>query len=76
VHAQIWHSHFHTELTTTGREQGKYLNTILDGGGWWGRMTGNMSTRAIVSPLSRCLDTAMLVSKGLGISVGGYGDGE
>lgn len=47
---------FHmTELTDLGKEQGKYVNTILAGGGWFQRMRGNLTARAIVSPLSRCL---------------------
>mmetsp|Transcript_13165 Transcript_13165/g.23201 ORF Transcript_13165/g.23201 Transcript_13165/m.23201 type:complete len:351 (+) Transcript_13165:85-1137(+) len=59
---------FDAELTDLGQDQGRYLNTILAGGGWFSRMTGNLSSRAIVSPLSRCLATSMLVSEGLPIT--------
>lgn len=43
------------ELTPFGEEQGRYVNSILAGGGWFAKMAGNFSARAIVSPLSRCL---------------------
>uniref|UniRef100_A0A7S3R9Z3 Phosphoglycerate mutase-like protein n=1 Tax=Dunaliella tertiolecta TaxID=3047 RepID=A0A7S3R9Z3_DUNTE len=58
---------FDAELTNMGVEQAQYLNSILDGGGWFKTMSGGAKARAIVSPLSRCLNTALLVTKGLGI---------
>ncbi len=63
----------HAELTELGQEQGRYLNSILDGGGWFSKMTGNRSVRAIVSPLSRCLQTSLLISQNLPIDVSPHG---
>ncbi|KAL6753985.1 histidine phosphatase superfamily [Haematococcus lacustris] len=60
---------FDAELTQQGEEQGRYLNSILAGGGWFPRITGGLPTRAVVSPLSRCLHTALLVGKDLDIPV-------
>ncbi len=45
------------------------MNSILAGGGWFARMSGGLPVRAIVSPLSRCLQTALLVGEGLPIKV-------
>lgn len=58
---------FDAELTPLGEEQGAYLNSILKGGGWWERMVGNLTARAVVSPLSRCLNTALLAGADLPI---------
>lgn len=41
------------DLTDTGTEQAKSLNSILNGGGWWDKMTGGLPVRAVVSPLTR-----------------------
>lgn len=58
---------FDAELTDLGQEQGKYVNSILAGGGWFNKMTGGLPTRAVVSPLSRVLQTALLVGENLPI---------
>lgn len=55
------------DLTDTGIEQAKYLNSILNGGGWFAKMTGRFSSRVIVSPLSRCLNVRRARKGGQGV---------
>lgn len=61
---------FDAELTDLGEQQASSLNSILNGGGWFAKLTGGKPTRAVVSPLSRCLTTSQLVLEGLPISGG------
>lgn len=56
---------FDAELTELGEEQAKSLNSILNGGGWFQKLTGGKPTHAVVSPLSRCLNTAQLALQDL-----------
>jgi len=46
------------DLTDMGVEQAQYLNSILDGGGWFKTMSGGAKARAIVSPMTRCLNVS------------------
>jgi broad specificity phosphatase PhoE len=62
---------FDADLTSLGREQASALNSMLRGGGWWPRLTGGYPVRAVVSPLTRCLNTATLALEGLSRSAGG-----
>lgn len=62
---------FDADLTALGREQASALNSMLVGGGWWPRLTGGYPARAVVSPLTRCLNTASLALEGLSKSAGG-----
>ncbi|KAG1671171.1 hypothetical protein FOA52_010107 [Chlamydomonas sp. UWO 241] len=59
---------FDAELTTTGQEESKALNGMLAAGGWWAKLTGGHPVEAIVSPLSRCLQTAELVMQGIKVT--------
>jgi len=56
---------FDADLTALGRDQALALNSMLRGGGWWPRLTGGHAARAVVSPLTRCLNTATLALGGL-----------
>ena len=56
---------FDADLTALGRAQAGALNSMLRGGGWWPRLTGGREARAVVSPLTRCLNTASLALDGL-----------
>lgn len=59
---------FDADLTDMGRNEAKSLNGMLDNSGWFKKLNGGRPTRAIVSPLSRCLHTAELVLAGLPVS--------
>lgn len=59
---------FDADLTELGEAQAQSLNSMLDGGGWFQKVTGGRPVRAIISPLSRCLHTAASVLKGLPIN--------
>jgi broad specificity phosphatase PhoE len=41
---------------------------MLDGANWFAKLTASKPTRAIVSPLSRCLETAQLALNGLSLT--------
>lgn len=56
---------FDADLTDMGRNEAKSLNAMLDNAEWWPKLTNGKLTEAIVSPLSRCLQTAQLISDGL-----------
>ncbi|KAF6258773.1 histidine phosphatase superfamily [Scenedesmus sp. NREL 46B-D3] len=56
---------FDADLTGLGQDQAKSLNSMLVGGGWFSKMTGDRPTRFILSPLTRCLHTASLVLEGV-----------
>jgi hypothetical protein len=45
----------HADLTGLGQDQAKSLNSILVGGGWYAKMTGERPARFIISPLTRCV---------------------
>lgn len=51
----------HSELTDLGVSEAKALNSMLDASGWFKTLTGGKPTTAVVSPLSRCLQTCMHV---------------
>ncbi|KAL0043103.1 hypothetical protein WJX79_009341 [Trebouxia sp. C0005] len=52
---------FDAELTDAGQAQAENLHAMLGSNSTYKTITGNLPTRAIVSPLSRCLDTASIV---------------
>ncbi|KAL3141757.1 hypothetical protein ABBQ32_004437 [Trebouxia sp. C0010 RCD-2024] len=52
---------FDAELTDAGQAQAEDLHTMLASNSSFHTVTGGLPTRAIVSPLSRCLDTASIV---------------
>jgi len=56
---------FDADLTEMGQNEARSLNSMLYGGKWFSKMTADRPTRAIISPLSRCLQTATLVASGL-----------
>lgn len=55
---------FDAELTELGQEQAKSLNALLKEAGWFDKFTRGRPSRAVVSPLSRCLTTAGLILDG------------
>ena len=59
------HSDPCTELTDLGLNEARSLNAMLDNAKWFPKLTAGRPTRAIVSPLSRCLQTAGIVTDGL-----------
>lgn len=58
---------FDAELTEMGQSEARALNAMLDNAKWWPTLTNGKKTEAVVSPLSRCLQTAQLISDGLPI---------
>nr|QOL01232.1 putative extracellular protein TR9_040 [Trebouxia lynnae] len=52
---------FDAELTDVGQAQAENLHTLLASNSSFKTVTGGLPTRAVVSPLSRCLDTASIV---------------
>ena len=48
-----------------GQNEAKSLNSMLDNAKWFSKLTADRPTRAIVSPLSRCLQSAEIVTDGL-----------
>lgn len=56
---------FDADLTDLGKAQAQSLNSMLAGGGWFKKVTGGEPVRAIVSPLTRCLNTATAALKGV-----------
>ena len=58
---------FDAELTDMGQSEARALNAMLDNAKWWPKLTNGKKTEAVVSPLSRCLQTAALISDGLPI---------
>ncbi|MEW5305032.1 MAG: hypothetical protein WDW38_001951 [Sanguina aurantia] len=60
---------FDADLTVKGQEETNALNGLLDNAGWYSKLTGGRPTRAVVSPLSRCLETANRALSGLPIGV-------
>ncbi|KAG2487444.1 hypothetical protein HYH03_014011 [Edaphochlamys debaryana] len=56
---------FDADLTSLGTAEAEALNSMLADGGWYKTLTAGEPTRAVVSPLSRCLETATLALKGL-----------
>ena len=58
-------SSLNADLTEMGQNEARSLNSMLYGGKWFSKMTADRPTRAIISPLSRCLQTATLVASGL-----------
>uniref|UniRef100_A0A7R9V4S6 Uncharacterized protein n=1 Tax=Chlamydomonas euryale TaxID=1486919 RepID=A0A7R9V4S6_9CHLO len=62
------YSLFDAELTEKGIAEGDALNSMLASGGWWPKLTNGQPVHAVVSPLSRCLQTMQSVMKGLKFS--------
>mmetsp|Transcript_32937 Transcript_32937/g.72765 ORF Transcript_32937/g.72765 Transcript_32937/m.72765 type:complete len:349 (+) Transcript_32937:2382-3428(+) len=58
---------FDADLTDMGEREAQSLNLMLKDADWWTKLTGSKPTRAIVSPLSRCLQTCLLTTSGLPI---------
>lgn len=58
---------FDADLTDMGQSEASALNAMLGSAGWFPKLTGGKTTSALVSPLSRCLQTAELVMEGLPI---------
>lgn len=59
---------FDADLTTLGQDQAGALNSQLGPAGWFATLSGKRPAMAVVSPLSRCLETAALVTNGLNLT--------
>ncbi|KXZ49379.1 hypothetical protein GPECTOR_21g605 [Gonium pectorale] len=54
---------FDADLTALGSDEAHALNRMLKDGAWFNTLTAGKQARAIVSPLSRCLETASIALK-------------
>eukprot|EP00891_Asterochloris_glomerata_P004955 jgi/Astpho2/4955/fgenesh1_pg.00070_%23_16_t len=59
---------FDADLTEAGEQQAQALNDLLKADDTFAQITGNHSVRLVVSPLSRCLDTASLAMADLPVA--------
>ncbi|EFJ52590.1 hypothetical protein VOLCADRAFT_103079 [Volvox carteri f. nagariensis] len=56
---------FDADLTDLGKAEADALNSMLKDGSWFDTLTAGRPARTVVSPLSRCLETATRALKGL-----------
>lgn len=59
---------FDADLTDLGEAEATALNSMLKDGGWYDKLTNSLPAPAIISPLSRCLETTLLAMKGIPIT--------
>ncbi|GIL58515.1 hypothetical protein Vafri_13460 [Volvox africanus] len=56
---------FDADLTDMGQAEADALNSMLKDASWFNTLTAGKPARAVVSPLSRCLETATIALKDL-----------